>query len=146
MVKLAAVLSLPLLLVGVMGSSSCLIVDVKEGGPDGMHIVVPVPLFLAQMALSFVPEEHTRFPVEEAAEYIPMAERFIARAREHSRHGARTGRGKRRARRHFEGRRSVWRSKSSKETGSKSWSTCPSQQFRRFWPASMARPSKLLRP
>ena len=44
MVKLAAVLSLPLLLVGVMASSSCLIVDVKEGGPDGMHIVVPVPL------------------------------------------------------------------------------------------------------
>jgi len=78
MVKLAAILSLPLLFVGVMASSSCLVVDVKEGGPDGMHIVVPVPLFLAQIALSFVPEEHTRVPLAEAAEYMPMAERFIA--------------------------------------------------------------------
>jgi hypothetical protein len=80
MIKLAAVLSLPLLLVGVMASSSCLVVDVKEGGPDGMHIVVPVPLFLAQIALSFVPEEHTRIPIDdrEAMEYIPMAEALVA--------------------------------------------------------------------
>lgn len=77
MVKLAAVLSLPLLLMGVVASSSCLVVDVKEGGPDGTHIVVPVPLFLAQVALSFVPDEHTRVPCSEAAEFIPMAERIL---------------------------------------------------------------------
>ena len=80
MIKLAAVLSLPLLLVGAMASSSCLVVDAREGGPDGMHIVVPVPLFLAQIALSFVPDEHTRIPIhdQEAMEFIPMAEARVA--------------------------------------------------------------------
>jgi hypothetical protein len=66
------------LLVGVMASSSFLVMDVKEGGPGGMHIIVPVPLFLAQIAMSFVPEEHPGFPVDESAEYILMAERLIA--------------------------------------------------------------------
>jgi hypothetical protein len=78
MIKLAAVLSLPLLLVGVAASSSCLVVDVKESGPDGLHIVVPVPLALAHAALAFVPEEHSRVPCPEVAEYLPAAERVVA--------------------------------------------------------------------
>lgn len=77
MIKIAAVLALPLALVGTLASSSCLVVDIQEGGPDGMHLVIPVPLALAQAALSFVPKEHTRIPCPEAAEYIPLAQRVI---------------------------------------------------------------------
>jgi hypothetical protein len=77
MVKLAAVLSLPLMLVAMAASSSCLVVDVKEGGPDGLHLVIPVPLALAQAALSFVPEEHTRVPCPEAAEFLPVADKVV---------------------------------------------------------------------
>lgn len=77
MIKVAAILALPLVLLSVVSSSSCLVVDVKEGGPDGMHIVVPVPLALAQLAVAFVPSEHTRVSCPEAAEYLPMAQRII---------------------------------------------------------------------
>jgi hypothetical protein len=77
MIKLAAVLSLPLVFVGILSTSSCLVVDVKEGGPDGMHLVIPVPLVLAQAALTFVPDEHTRVPCPEVAEYVPIAEKVI---------------------------------------------------------------------
>jgi hypothetical protein len=77
MIKVAAILALPLVLLSVVASSSCLVVDVKEGGPDGMHIVVPVPLALAQLAVAFVPSEHTRVPCPEAAEFLPMAERIV---------------------------------------------------------------------
>jgi hypothetical protein len=77
MVKLAAVLALPLMFVGVLASSSCLIVDVKEGGPDGLHLVIPVPLVLAQAAVAFVPAAHTRVPCPEAKEYLPVAESII---------------------------------------------------------------------
>ena len=77
MIKIAAILALPLALVGTLASSSCLVVDVQEGGPDGMHLIIPVPLALAQAALAFVPEEHTRVPCPEAAEYIPVAQSII---------------------------------------------------------------------
>jgi hypothetical protein len=77
MIKVAAILALPLVLLSIVASSSCLVVDVQEGGPDGMHIVVPVPLALAQLAVAFVPSAHTRIPCPEAAEYLPMAERII---------------------------------------------------------------------
>lgn len=33
------------------------VVDVREGGPDGHRIVVPVPLMIAQAALAFAPVE-----------------------------------------------------------------------------------------
>jgi hypothetical protein len=77
MIKVAAILALPLALLSVVASSSCLVVDVKEGGPDGMHIVVPVPLALAQLAVAFVPPEHKRVSCPEAEEFLPMAERII---------------------------------------------------------------------
>ncbi len=82
MIKIAAIvvtaaLALPLALVGMLAGSGCLVVDVTEAGPDGMHIIVPVPIILAQAALHFVPREHTRVPCPEAAEYIPVAQRVI---------------------------------------------------------------------
>ena len=58
MLKVAAILATPLVASGLfLGATGVLLVDVREGGPDGMHIVVPVPLIVAQAALSFAPEE-----------------------------------------------------------------------------------------
>ena len=51
MLKAAAVvlLSIPILLTGVLLSSSCVVVDVKQA--EGPRIIVPVPLFAARAAL-----------------------------------------------------------------------------------------------
>lgn len=78
--KLAIVLTLPfVLLFTLVSSMSFLVVDVRESGPDGMHVIVPVPLVAVQIALAFVPPEHTRAKVPaEAREYLPMAEKAVA--------------------------------------------------------------------
>jgi hypothetical protein len=75
--KLAAMLfAVP---VGAMslGGADWVVVDVREGGPDGQHLVVPAPLALARAALAFAPEEarHVRCP--EAAPYLGAARRVL---------------------------------------------------------------------
>jgi hypothetical protein len=78
MLKVAAILFLPFALVaGILASSSYVVVDIEEKGPDGIHLVVPVPLALAQAALSFVPDRETRIPCPELAEYLPVAKGVI---------------------------------------------------------------------
>jgi hypothetical protein len=51
-VALAAV---PLVAVATVAGTGVAVVDVKESGPDGHHIVVPVPLLLAQAVTVFTP-------------------------------------------------------------------------------------------
>jgi hypothetical protein len=75
MVKLAAVLAVPLALLATVASLGVVVVDVQEGGPDGHRIVVPAPLVLAQAGLAVAPnflEEEMRIP-EEALEHMPLA-------------------------------------------------------------------------
>ncbi|MCM2254149.1 MAG: hypothetical protein NDJ94_00635 [Vicinamibacteria bacterium] len=60
MAKLAALAALPVVATLAVANTSMLVVDVKEGGPSGHRIVVPVPLFLAQAALNMVPSHATR--------------------------------------------------------------------------------------
>lgn len=69
-------LSIPVLLVGALASSSCVVVDVKPA--DGPRIIVPVPLFVARAALSFAPEEalHHELP-EEVERYSDVAMRIL---------------------------------------------------------------------
>jgi hypothetical protein len=55
MVKLAVVLGAPIAMLATVASLGVVVVDVKEGGPNGHHIVVPVPLVLAQAALAVAP-------------------------------------------------------------------------------------------
>lgn len=77
MLKTAAlvVLSIPLLLLGLCLSSSCVVVDVKQA--EGPRIIVPVPLFLARTALAFAPDEATHIEIPELAEYSDIAEEII---------------------------------------------------------------------
>ena len=79
MVKLAAVLAVPLALLATVASLGVVVVDVREGGPDGHRIVVPAPLVLAQAGLAVAPnllEEEMRIP-EEALEHMPLAREIL---------------------------------------------------------------------
>ena len=79
MVKLAAVLAVPFALLATVASLGVVVVDVQEGGPDGHHIMVPVPLIFAQAALAAAPvvaEEELRIP-EECLEHMPIARKII---------------------------------------------------------------------
>jgi hypothetical protein len=82
MLKTAAIvlLAIPLTLAGLIASSSCLVVDVKQS--DGPRILVPVPLFVARAALGFAPEEARWVDVPELAEYSELAARVIEELRE----------------------------------------------------------------
>jgi hypothetical protein len=48
MAKLAVILGVPIALLATVASLGIVVVDVREGGPNGNHIIVPVPLVLAQ--------------------------------------------------------------------------------------------------
>jgi hypothetical protein len=74
---LAALLALPLALVGAVFSTGLAVVDVMEGGPGGHHIIVPVPLLAVQLGLAFVPAEKLRVDlgrhVSDVAEPLQVA-------------------------------------------------------------------------
>jgi hypothetical protein len=70
---LAGAVAVPVAGAGVVAATGVAWVDVKEGGRDGMHIVVPVPLALAQTAAAFVPEPKQHIRLGEAARYLPVA-------------------------------------------------------------------------
>jgi len=68
MVKLAAVLAVPLALLATVASLGVVVVDVQEGGPDGHRIIVPAPLVLAQAALAIAPAvagDELRIPTQD---------------------------------------------------------------------------------
>ena len=76
-----AFLVVPALFITLLLSADYAIVDVREGGPDGMHIIVPVPLSLVRLALNFAPAEAKYVQVPEIAEYLPYAERIVEELR-----------------------------------------------------------------
>jgi hypothetical protein len=82
MLKAAALvlLSLPVLVMGLLASSSCVIVDVKQA--DGPRIIVPVPLMIARTALHFAPREATHIEVPELAEYSDLGKRLVSELRD----------------------------------------------------------------
>ena len=71
---LAGAIAVPVAGAGVVAATGVAWVDVKEGGRNGTHIVLPVPLALAQVAASFAPA-HAMHPHlgAEAAKYLPVA-------------------------------------------------------------------------
>lgn len=77
MLKTAAlvVLSIPLMLIGLCLSSSCVVVDVRPA--DGPRVIVPVPLFVARAALAFAPHEAAHIDLPELAEYSDVLEQIV---------------------------------------------------------------------
>ena len=79
LIKLAALTMLPVALVGgVVANSSVLIVEVTN--PD-VHVVIPVPLSLVQVAMAFAPDEAKYVQIEEIGEFLPYVGRFIEELR-----------------------------------------------------------------
>jgi hypothetical protein len=80
MVKLAILLGVPIAMLATVASLGVVVVDVREGGPDGNHIVVPVPLVFAQAALAIAPMaapvDKLRLP-HEAAEHMGLARELL---------------------------------------------------------------------
>jgi hypothetical protein len=72
MVLIGAV-AVPAIAAGAVAATGVVVVDVQERA-GGHHIVVPVPLALAQVAAAFVPERKStvRLPAE-AERYLPVA-------------------------------------------------------------------------
>lgn len=80
MTKLALIVVLPLALLALPG---IVIVDVQEGGSNGAHIVVPVPLGLARLASACVPDQvrHAECPTE-LEHWAPVADQLVAGLRD----------------------------------------------------------------
>lgn len=76
--KLAALLTLPFVLLGgLLASMSWVVVDVRQSA-DGVRLIVPVPLLAAQTALAFVPAVQKRVDLpEDARRALPAAEKAI---------------------------------------------------------------------
>jgi hypothetical protein len=81
MAKLAVILGIPIALLATLASLGVMVVDVREGGPDGHRIVVPVPLVLAQAALAvaptFTPMDDLRIPDREALRHMGVAREVL---------------------------------------------------------------------
>jgi hypothetical protein len=74
---LVGAVALPALAAGTVAATGVVVVDVKEPR-GGHHIVVPVPLALAQAAAAFVPEHKTRLHLGRNAEqYLPAARQVL---------------------------------------------------------------------
>jgi hypothetical protein len=81
MTKLAVILGVPIAILATVASLGVVVVDVREGGPGGHRIVVPVPLVLAQAALAVAPAvapaDKLRIPDNEALEHIGLAREVL---------------------------------------------------------------------
>ena len=78
---LVGFLAIPAIFLALLLSADYAIIDVREGGPDGMRIVVPVPVSLVRFALNFAPAEAKYIEVPEIGQYMPYAERIVEELR-----------------------------------------------------------------
>lgn len=76
-VVMVGALAVPAVAAGVVAATGVVVVDVQEAR-GGHHIVVPVPLALAQTAAALVPEHRTRIHLDrQAARYLPVAREVL---------------------------------------------------------------------
>jgi hypothetical protein len=73
-VKLALICASPFVLMGMLlGVTGVAVVDVRDGAPDGHHLTIPVPLLVAQAALTFAPDEAKYVACPQFARYQKVA-------------------------------------------------------------------------
>lgn len=78
---LAGVAAVPLLLGLLVYATGLAVVDIREDGPDGTRLIIPVPLVLANTALLFVDQKHKRIECPEFAEHRDAALRLARELR-----------------------------------------------------------------
>jgi hypothetical protein len=72
--KLALICATPFVLAGILfGATGVAVVDVRENAPEAHHLTIPVPLLLAQAALTFAPNEAKYISCPEFARYRKVA-------------------------------------------------------------------------
>jgi hypothetical protein len=79
MLKLVLIgaVAVPAIAAGSVAATGVVVVDVQQRG--GPHIVIPVPLALAQAAAGFVPEDKMRLHLDEKAQrLLPVAHDVLA--------------------------------------------------------------------
>jgi hypothetical protein len=79
---LASAAAMPLAAGATVAATGIAWVDVREGGPNGTHIVVPVPLLAAEVASAFVPIPDLRHEMGEAREHLGAARKVLEALRE----------------------------------------------------------------
>lgn len=60
-----------------VAATGVMVVDVREGGPNGTHIVVPVPLALAKVALNVAPSVPARLPEQVDTRAIDAVDKVL---------------------------------------------------------------------
>ena len=79
---LAGAAAMPLAAGATVAATGVAWVDVREGGPSGTRIVVPVPLLAAELAASFVPMPDLQHEMGEAREHLGVARKVLDALRE----------------------------------------------------------------
>jgi hypothetical protein len=72
----AGAIAIPAAATATVAATGVAWVDVKEGGRDGHHIILPVPLLLADAAAAFVPRHEIRLPPE-AVKHLGVAREVL---------------------------------------------------------------------
>jgi hypothetical protein len=74
---LASAAAMPLAAGATVAATGIAWVDVREGGPNGTRIIVPVPLLAAEVAASFAPIPDLRAEMGEAREHLGTARKML---------------------------------------------------------------------
>jgi hypothetical protein len=78
LLKLGMLVASPFILIALLiGTTGVVVVDVQEGGPGGNHLVIPVPIALAQTAMTFAPSEAKYIDCPEFAPYQELVVRIL---------------------------------------------------------------------
>jgi hypothetical protein len=81
LLKIGVVLaSIPVAAAAVVAGTGIVVVDVRESGPGGHRIVIPVPLLLAETAARFapIPPAPPLRDLEKVERYLPAADEVLA--------------------------------------------------------------------
>lgn len=79
---LATAAAMPIAAGATVAATGVAWVDVREGGPNGTHIVVPVPLLAAEVVSAFAPVPDLSHEMGEAREHLGTARKLLEALRE----------------------------------------------------------------
>jgi hypothetical protein len=80
---LAGAAALPIAATGTVAATGIAWVDVREGGPNGTRIVLPVPLVAAEVAAAFIPTPDLRMKMDgHALEHLGSARKVVQALRD----------------------------------------------------------------
>jgi hypothetical protein len=80
---LAGAAALPIAATGTVAATGIAWVDVREGGPNGTRIVLPVPLVAAEIAAAFIPTPDLRMDMDgDALAHLGSARKVVQALRD----------------------------------------------------------------